>query len=80
MLNPYQVLGIRDNAPKEECKKAYRRLCAKYHPDNGGDKDKFDEVNKAWTMIQNPEKNIGIIRRQKPHLKHKSLFNFVVGE
>lgn len=79
ILNPYKVLGVRDNAPKEECKRAYRKLCAKYHPDNGGDSDKFDEVNKAWSMIMNPTpSSISVIRKQKKHLKHKSLFNFEV--
>lgn len=77
--NPYEVLGVKDKAPIEECKKAYRKLCAKYHPDNGGDSNKFDEVNKAWNMILNPKPSeVSIIRKQKKHLKHRSLFNFEV--
>lgn len=78
ILNPYQVLGVKDGAPLEECKKAYRKLCAKYHPDNGGDSDKFYEVNKAWSMIQNPSEIPVFIKKQKKHLRHKSLFNFEV--
>lgn len=76
--NPYQVLGVKDGASLDECKKAYRKLCAKYHPDNGGDSMKFDEVNKAWSQIQNPSTAQHFIKRQRPHLKHKSLFNFEV--
>ena len=39
---------------------------------------KFDEVNKAWSQIQNPSTAQHLIKRQRPHLKHKSLFNFEV--
>ena len=78
IANPYQVLGVKDGASLDECKKAYRKLCAKYHPDNGGDSMKCDEVNKAWSQIQNPSTAQHLIKRQRPHLKHKSLFNFEV--
>lgn len=76
IINPYKILGVSDKASKDECKKAYRRLCAKYHPDNGGDPNKFDEVNKAWQMIENgtiPKPAPTIIRRG---LRHTSIFNF----
>lgn len=79
IANSYQVLGVKDGASLDECKKAYRKLCAKYHPDNGGDSMKFDEVNKAWSQIQNQSTAQHLIKRQRPHLKHKSLFNFEVG-
>lgn len=75
-MNPYLVLGVSSNASLDECKKAYRRLCAKYHPDNGGDPNKFDEVNKAWQMIESgnlPKTVTTIVRRG---LKHTSIFNF----
>lgn len=75
-MNPYQILGVSINASKDECKKAYRKLCALYHPDNGGDPNKFDEVNKAWQMIDsgNIQKPIQTIVRRG--LRHKSIFNF----
>ncbi|MBR4314107.1 MAG: J domain-containing protein, partial [Lachnospiraceae bacterium] len=41
-MNPYKVLGVEVTASVDECKKAYRKLCLQYHPDNGGDKDVFD--------------------------------------
>lgn len=31
--DPYQVLGVRRGAPKDEIKEAYRKLAAQYHPD-----------------------------------------------
>ena len=32
-MNPYEVLGVSENATDEEIKAAYRRLVKKYHPD-----------------------------------------------
>lgn len=75
-MNPYKVLGVSDNASKEDCKKSYRRLCAKYHPDNPtGDREKFEEVQKAWGMIESG--NIITLKVPKSRsLTHSSLFIF----
>lgn len=50
-MNPYRVLGLSDGSSLEDVKRARRRLCAKYHPDSGGDARKFNEVNQAYEMI-----------------------------
>ena len=31
--NPFEILGLSENATEEEIKKAYHRLAKKYHPD-----------------------------------------------
>lgn len=78
MQNPYKVLGVSDNTPLDMCKKAYRKLCAMYHPDSPtGDRDKFDEITKAWELISSGKfVTLGLPKSRS--LTHQSLFNFTV--
>lgn len=77
MFNPYKVLGVANNESRDVCKKAYRRLSAKYHPDNPtGDRDRFDEVQKAWGMIEKGFKTFELPKSRS--LTHISLFEFAV--
>lgn len=52
----YELLGISKNATSDEIKKAYRRLALKYHPDRGGDQEKFKKVNEAYQILSDPQK------------------------
>ncbi len=52
----YKSLGIARNASKEEIKKVYRELAHKYHPDKGGDAERFKEINEAYSVLSNDEK------------------------
>jgi len=58
MNNPYEVLGVKENASPEEIKKAYRELVKQYHPDkyeNNPLKDlaeeKLREINEAYDAL-----------------------------
>lgn len=57
-MNPYEILGVRENASQEEIKAAYRELVKKYHPDKYQNnpladlaEEKLREVNQAYDML-----------------------------
>ncbi len=53
----YKILGLEKNASEEEIKKAYRRLAHQHHPDkNGGDEQKFKDVNEAYQVLGDKQK------------------------
>lgn len=63
-MNPYEVLGISENASEAEIKKAYKELVKKYHPDKYQNnpladlaEEKLQEVNEAYDMLM--KKNSG---------------------
>lgn len=57
-MNPYEVLGVSENASQEEIKRAYKELAKKYHPDKYQNnpladlaEEKLREVNEAYDML-----------------------------
>lgn len=59
MKNPYEVLGIKEGASKEEIQRAYKELVKKYHPDQYGDnplrklaEDKLRDINEAYETLK----------------------------
>jgi len=59
MHNPYQTLGVDHNATADEIKRAYRKLASQHHPDKGGDKARFQEVQAAYDALTNPQRQHG---------------------
>jgi len=56
MSDYYTILGVNKNASNEDIKKAYRKLAHQYHPDKGGDGEKFKQVSEAYQVLSNQEK------------------------
>lgn len=53
----YKTLGVEKGASKDEIKKAFRKLAAKYHPDKKtGDEAKFKEVSEAYAVLSDDKK------------------------
>ena len=52
----YDILGVKRDASQDDIKKAFRKLAAKYHPDAGGDEEKFKEISEAYTTLSDEKK------------------------
>ncbi|KAM9973243.1 hypothetical protein ACTFIR_012619 [Dictyostelium discoideum] len=56
LKSPYEILGIEKTDNASEIKQAYKVLALKYHPDkNPHGVDKFQEINKAYQILSNPD-------------------------
>jgi curved DNA-binding protein CbpA len=56
-MNPFKILEIPDNSDIKICERAYRTLVLKYHPDRGGNPEKFREISEAISKIRNGYSN-----------------------
>jgi len=56
----YELLGVSKNAPKDEIKKAFRKLAKQYHPDktknDKAKEEKFKKINEAYAVLSNDKK------------------------
>ncbi len=57
MKDYYKILGVERGASADEIKKAFRKLAHEHHPDkNGGDAQKFKEINEAHQVLSDASK------------------------
>ena len=59
-MNPFTIFNIQatpqiDPDAVDEC---YKKLAAQHHPDQGGDKDQFEEINQAYQILTSPAKRL----------------------
>lgn len=50
--DPYEVLGIRPDAPAEVVEAAYRARAKQVHPDHGGTAEQMAELNAAYERVK----------------------------
>ncbi len=55
MAGSRSFYDVRGDASKS-IQKAFRKLAAKYHPDRGGDGDKFKEISEAYSTLSDDKK------------------------
>ncbi|GIW67213.1 MAG: hypothetical protein KatS3mg096_081 [Candidatus Parcubacteria bacterium] len=61
----YQILGVPENADEETIKKAFRELAKKYHPDRGGDAEKFKKIIEAYRVLSDKKLRAEYDQRRK---------------
>lgn len=58
--NPYDILGVPQDAPLDEVKRAYRKKARENHPDLNPDdpaaEERMNRINEAYDRITNPDK------------------------
>tara|TARA_Y100001935_G_C17205114_1_gene457129 strand:- start:109 stop:912 length:804 start_codon:yes stop_codon:yes gene_type:complete len=55
-MDYYNTLGVNRTATDSEIKAAYRKLAMQYHPDKGGDANRFARINEAYEVLKDPQR------------------------
>jgi DnaJ-class molecular chaperone len=79
MKDYYAILEIPRNASEDDIKRAYKKSALKFHPDKGGDPERFKEISEAYQILQDPQKKAAYDRGeefQEHHnpFEHNSFF------
>lgn len=53
-MDYYEILGIARDATPDAVKTAYNAAARLWHPDNGGDKTRMQQVNEAYETLRDP--------------------------
>lgn len=55
-MSLYADLGVDEAADRAALARAHRAAVKRHHPDTGGDRDKFERVQRAWLVLRDPER------------------------
>lgn len=76
MKNYYEALGLSKNATASEIKNAFKKMAKEYHPDLGGDSEKFKSVNEAYQILNDPSKKAEYDIKLNHTNTRRTRFNF----
>lgn len=76
MKDYYKILGVPEDASPEEIRAAFHKLAHKYHPDKGGDPEKFKEINEAYQVLSDPQKRAEYDRMRKMGFEREEMPGF----
>ena len=51
--NLYYTLNLKENATQDQIKSSYKLLIRLNHPDKGGEPEKFQQIQRAYTILKN---------------------------
>ncbi len=51
----YSILGAREDAPRSEIERLYKRKAAVHHPDRGGDEEEMKALNEAYGVLRDEQ-------------------------
>lgn len=55
-MDPYSTLNVPTDADDNTVKKAYRRAAQENHPDKGGEKEVFHQIQLAYDVLSDPDR------------------------
>ena len=76
-MDHYFVLGIQNTATAKDIEKAYKNLAKKYHPDKGGDENRFKEIVAAYEVLRDVETKNEYDNKIKSNFLNMVNLNFV---
>jgi DnaJ-class molecular chaperone len=76
-MDHYFVLGLQNSATTKDIEKAYKNLAKKYHPDKGGDEDKFKEIVAAYEVLRDHDTRDEYDKKTKSNFFSLINLNFV---
>ncbi|HAP31415.1 MAG TPA: hypothetical protein DCR01_05545 [Flavobacteriales bacterium] len=83
-MDYYNVLGVSKSASEKDLKNAFKKKAMQYHPDKGGDPEKFKQINEAYQNLSDPQKRqmydqFGTVDPQAVNQGFNQNFNFSAG-
>ncbi len=65
-MSYYALLNVSETATIKEITRAYRAKARETHPDMGGDKELFQNIQEAYSVLKHPESRARYDRKLNP--------------